>query len=260
VSVHLARGRFFIAIRRYRDAKGALDRAAGLDPRSAEPAYQLGLAYLAGGERDAARASFSRALAIDPTHVAARDALADLMASRYEAAGVPADYPRLGGRPTLSRGELGVMLAVELGVDPDRTTWRSDDIQRTGWPELEQAWGARWLRAALMRRWIPAFPDGSLHLDDPVTRGQLALILARIEVESPRLSGGAGPDSSFVDLGPRHYLSRAATRAVRLGLPARERRFEPLAAATGDDALRAVRGLARRIGAAPVVGTGPGPR
>jgi Tfp pilus assembly protein PilF len=264
-SVHLARGRFFTAIRRYHDAKAELDRAAALDPRSPEPHYLLGVAYIAGGEKDAARSSFARALELDPGHARARAALAGLLQGSYEAAGIPGDYATLGGRPTISRGELGVILAVELGADPDRTTWRSDEVQRLNWPELDQAWGARWLRASIVRHWIEAFPDGSLHLDDPMTRGQLAIVLARLESESGRAArgkearGGASvPDTVFADLGPRNYLGRAAADAFRLGLPLREGRFEPLAAATGDETLRSVRGLARLLGAVPVVRADPG--
>ncbi|MGE5180345.1 MAG: tetratricopeptide repeat protein [Bacteroidota bacterium] len=249
--VHLARGRFFTAIRRYKDAKDELDRAASLDPRSAEPAYLLGIAYLASGDKDHARAAFAHAAALDPGHVRARDALASLLEGRYEAAGIPGDYAKIAARTTVSRAEVGVILAVELGVDPDRTTWRVDDIQRVNWPELDQAWGARWLRAAVMRHWIEAFPDGSLHLDDLMTRGQLALLLARLGSDQGRCC--ARPDSSFTDMGERHYLGRAAAEAVHLGLPLRSGRFEPLAAATGDEALRSVRGLARLLGATPVV-------
>jgi tetratricopeptide (TPR) repeat protein len=251
-SVHLARGRFFIAIRRYKDAKAEFDRAAALDPNSPEPAFRLGVAYQSAGERDSARASYGRALALNPAHAAARDSLAALLRDRYEAAGIPGDYPALGGRPTVSRGELAVILAVELGADPDQLSWRSDEIERTNWPELDRAWGARWLRASLMRRWIPSLPDGSYRLDDLVTRGQLALTLSRVAAEAGRI-GSIGPDTSFADLGPRSYLARPAARTYRLGLPLREGRFDPLAAATGDDVFRAVRGLARLIGATPAV-------
>jgi len=257
-SVHLARGRFFTRIQRYRDAKSELDRAAELDPASAEPHYLLGVAYLAAGEKDPARVELARAVELDPGHIRARELLAGLLEGRYEAAGIPGDYARLGAHTTISRGELGVVLAVELGADPDRATWRPDEVQRVNWPELDQAWGARWLRAAVVRHWIEPFPDGSLHLDDPITRGQLALMVARLGAASGRWKPAA-PDTIFADLGPRHYLARAAAEAVRLGLPLRSGKFDPLAAATGDEALRSVRGLARLLGAAaPVVPAQPG--
>jgi Flp pilus assembly protein TadD len=252
-SVHLARGRFFTAIRRYKDAKAEFDRAAALDSQSPEPAFQLGRAYQLAGQRDSARIAYTRALGLDPRHVAARDSLAGLLRGRYEAAGVPGDYPVLGGKSSVSRGELAVVLAVELGADPDHLSWRSDEVERTKWPELDQAWGARWLRASLMRRWIPAFPDGSYHLDDLVTRGQLALLLSRVAAETGRI-GTLGADTSFADLNVRSYLARPAARSYRLGLPLREGgRFEAPAAATGDEVFRAVRGLARWLGATPVV-------
>lgn len=269
-SVHLARGRFYAAIRRYRDAKTEFERAASLDPMSPEPHYQLGQAYVTAGERDQALASFTRAAALDPAHAGAAAAMASLLGSRYEAAGIPGDYPRIAERSTLSRGELGVALAVELGANPDGIVWRSDEASRMEFAELESAWGARWVRAAVGRRWLLPYADGALHLEDPVTRASLAVILARIAereaavgVPSDKTSASAKGSivrgaASFPDLGPRHYLGRAAERAVQLGLPTREGgRFEPLAVATGLEALRALRGLARSIGASPVVSPGP---
>jgi len=162
------------------------------------------------------------------------------------------------------------MLAVELGVDPDRSVWRADQVHRTDWAVLDDAWGSRWLRASVARGWIGPLADRDLHLDDPVTRGALALLLAEIEVTSPV---PARPDSAalgmpgraaganatsipkeFPDLGPRHYLGRAASTAARLGLPLRDGgRFEPQAFAAGFEALLGIRGLARAIGATPIV-------
>jgi len=268
-AVHLARGRFYAAIRRYGDAKTEFDRAASLDPMSPEPHYQLGKAYLTAGERDQALASFNRAMALDPAHAGSVAGIASLLGARYEAAGIPGDYPRIAERPTLSRGELGVALAVELGANPDGIVWRSDEATRMEFAELDAAWGARWVRAAIARRWLLPYADGALHLEDPVTRASLAITLARIAeraaaagVPSDTTGGGRkaarGAAASFPDLGPRHYLGHAAERAVRFGLPTREGgKFEPLAVASGLEALRALRGLARAIGASPVVAPGP---
>lgn len=258
-SVRLGRGRFFTAIRRYRDARVEFDDAARLDPSSAEPPYQLGLAYAQAGETAEAMAAFGRALAIDPGHAGARAALAPLLATRYVAAGVPAEYARIPERTIVTRGELGVILAVELGADPDRTVWRSDDPAPRDSPELEAAWGSRWLEASVARRWLTPFPDGSFHLDDPVTRGNLSLLLARLAHGMGADSVLAGPDVDFPDLPPRHYLEPAASRSIRLGLPTRaEGRFDARDAATGLETLRAVRGLARAVRATPVVAPEPG--
>jgi Tfp pilus assembly protein PilF len=272
-AVHAAYGRYYTAILRYKDARTELDRAAELDPTSPEPPYWLGVAYMKAGEKDQAIRSLSHALRLDPGHAGALEAIRPLMEERYRAAGVPIEYATIPGRSTITRGELGVMLAVELGVDPERSVWRSDQVHRTDWPALDAAWGSRWLRASVARGWIGPLADSNLHLDDPVTRGVLALLLAEIEAgspaparadtaagASPRAAGGraAPAPGGFPDLGPRHYLGRAASAAVRLGLPLREGgRFDPQAFATGYEALRGLRGLARAIGATPIVSGEP---
>jgi Tfp pilus assembly protein PilF len=273
-AVHVAYGRYYTAILRYKDAKAEFDRAAALDPSSPEPSYWLGLAYLKAGEKQQAFRSLSQALRLDPSHAAALEALRPLLEDRYHAAGIPVEYATLPGRSTITRGELGVVLAVELGVDPDRSAWRSDQMRRTDWAVLDHAWGPRWLRASVARGWVAPLADGDLHLDDPVTRGSLALSLAEILAASPaparadsagsssftRISGSgsAVAPAEFPDLGPRHYLGRAAAGAVRLGLPVRDGgRFEPQAFVTGYEALRAVRGLALAIGATPIVSGEP---
>jgi hypothetical protein len=107
----------------------------------------------------------------------------------------------------------------------------------------------------MTRGWIVAYPDGSYHLGDPVTRGALALLVTGI-VGSAGRSGSVTPSGTdpFPDLGRRHYLARAAQTAVAIGLPLRaEGRFEPWASATGSEAYAALKGLAQALGVEPVV-------
>lgn len=257
-AVRLGYGRYYVALRRYADAKAEFERAASLDPQSPEPHVQLGLAYLAAGERTEGHRSLARALRLDPDHAEALAAIRPILEERYRAAGIPARYAELPARPTVSRGELGVILAVELGVDPDRVTWREDAARRTDWPALDAAWGSRWVRASVARGWIAPFADRNLHLDDPLTRGALAVLVSELLLRSPAARGDSVTEVTFTDLGPGHYLGLAAGRASGLGLPARDGgRFDPQALATGSETLAVVRGLARRVGALPVVSAEP---
>ena len=255
--VHVGLGRLHTALRRYKDAKDSFDRAEALDPRSGEPAYWLGRAHEEAGDAASASAAYALALRRDPAHRGASEALRPILAARYEAAGIPPAYATLAARPTLSRAELSVALAVELGADPDRTVWRSDAAPRGNEDELAAAWASRWVRAAVSRGWIAPYPDGSYRLDDPVTRAALAVTMATVR---RRWSGEGGdvrtaPVRAFADLGPRHYLLHAASEAIDAGLPPRgdDARFDPWAAATGAETLTALRGLARRLGATAVV-------
>jgi tetratricopeptide (TPR) repeat protein len=259
--VYLGLGRLQTALRRYKDAKESFERAASLDRGSPEPAFWLGKAYQQSGDLAAAAQAFTLALRLDPNHRGAAAALGPILGARYEAAGIPGDYALLRERSTLTRGELAVVLAVELGADPDRVAWRSDAASPQG-EEFEGAWAGRWARAAASREWITPFADQKYHLDDPVTRAALALTIASVERRwGPATGTGAAgapqePGTiAFPDLGPRHYLYRAATRATLAGLPVRgdDGRFEPWSSATGNDVLLAIRGMARRLGAVPVV-------
>ncbi len=254
-AAHVALGRFHAAVRRYADAKVEFDRAAAIDTVSAEPLYRLGLAAAAAGDTKLAAESFNRALARDPNHAPTQAAIGSVLDSRYIAAGLPEGYAALRTHTSISRGEIGVMLAAELGQDPERPSWRGGKDAPSDAEDARGAWGERWLRVSMARGWIRPFPDGSYHLGDPVTRGTLALLVS--EIEGGQGSGGEGIDA-FSDLGQRHYLFRAARSAVAIGLPLRpEGRFEPWASATGAEALAVLKGLARKLGAQPVVGEEP---
>ena len=265
--VHVAFGRYHTALRRYKDAKGSFERAAALEPTSPEPYYWLGRAYQQAGDLASAAQAYTAALRLDPNHAPSAAALGPILGARYEAAGIPGEYALLRERSTLTRGELAVVLGVELGADPDHAVWRSDAAPSTAEDEeFAAAWGGRWARAAAARGWISPFADGSFHLEDPVTRAALALALSAVERQWAAVSTAAalGDSSSartFSDVGPHHYLARVASRAVADGLPVRpDGRFEPWASATGGETLQAVRGLALRLGASPVVSSEPGPQ
>ena len=249
---HLALGRLHTATHRYLDAKTELLRAAALDTVSAEPLYELGRAYAQAGDVKQAVEAFTKALARDPSHAGTQTALASLLESRYAAAGLPQGFVALRMHATLSRGGLGVLLAAELGADPERPAWRAETAHPSDSEEARGLWGERWVRTAMARGWIAPFPDGSYHFGDPVTRGALALQLFEIVGASALpVDTGSVP---FPDLPRRHYLARAALSATGLGLPLRQGgRFDPWASVTGAEALQAVRGLARKLGLQPVV-------
>ncbi len=252
---HDALGRLHTATHRYLDAKVEFDRAAVLDTVSAAPLYHLGLAYAQAGDKTKAAEAFSRALARDPNHVPSQEALSSALDSRYTSAGLPEGYVALRIHPSISWGELGVMLAAELGADPERPGWRGGAEHHSDTEEARGAWGERWVRVSMARGWIAPYPDGSYHLGDPVTRGALALLITGIAGSANRSTGvtPSGTDP-FPDLGRRHYLARAAEAAVQIGLPVRpEGRFEPWASATGSEAYAALKGLAQAIGVEPVV-------
>lgn len=274
--VWIGYGRYDTATLRFKDAKTAFDRAAGLEPLSPEPHYWLGVAYLKARQEPDAMAEFSQALRLQPNYAPALDAIQPMMEGKYAAAGIPREYASLPQRSSLSRGELGVALAVELGADPDRPTWRSGVDPATDRSAIDAAWGSRWLNAAVARGWIAPYPDGDLHLADPITRGTLAIVVTEIAAravlptavapagesapmgESPAPAAGTlsnGPPAvSFPDLASRNYLVRPAAWAAGFGLPLREGgRFDAPALATGLETLQALHGLARFLGATPVV-------
>ena len=114
--VHCGYGRYYTAVYRYKDAKTEFERAAALDPSSPEPHYGLGMAYLQAGSKEQAFRSFAEALKLDPGHAGALAAIRPLLEDRYRAAGVPPEYASLAEHATVTRGELGVMLAVEAGM------------------------------------------------------------------------------------------------------------------------------------------------
>jgi tetratricopeptide (TPR) repeat protein len=261
-------GRCLVAARRYRDARVAFERAAALDTSRAAPFYHLARAYLDAGEERLAVFALAEGLRREPGEERSLQLLRPLTRSRCEAAGLPPDFGELPSRRTITRGELGVMLAVLLGLDPGRHAWSADRAQPVVPPEVDEAWGARWLRAAVAQGLLRPFPDGTMRLDDPVSRGLFALEVARAgrHLETARTSaataaGAAGAASAATvapprlpDIGPRHYLARAAAMSVRLGLPTHAGgAFDPQAAVAGDEAMSVLDRLAAEAGRSPAL-------
>jgi tetratricopeptide (TPR) repeat protein len=75
----LGRGKDYLARKDYTRAELAFKNAVGLLPKDAEPAYELGLAYLGEGNLDQAVAALFRAMQLDPRHLGAQIKVADLM-------------------------------------------------------------------------------------------------------------------------------------------------------------------------------------
>jgi len=263
-------GRYLAAARRYHDARVAFEEAAAMDTLTAAPFYYLARASAELGDEVLAIRSLSRGLRREPGDSSSVALLQSLARSRCEAAGLPPDYAELPSRTSVTRGELGVMIAVQLGLDPDRVGWASDRAQVIVPAEVEGAWGGRWLKATVLRGYLRVFPDGSLHLTDPVTRGSLALAVATVERSLGTREGGPNPSSpdtagpaapsraapapALPDLGPRSYLRRAAVRAVRLGLPTHAGgAFDAAASASGAEVVRLLDRLARIAGRTPAL-------
>ncbi|WP_162180034.1 glycosyltransferase family 39 protein [Bryobacter aggregatus] len=71
-------GRVYLDLKRPVDALRAFGKALGAEPGKASNLYNRGVALLAIGQRDAAKADFERTLQIDPAHRPAREALEQL--------------------------------------------------------------------------------------------------------------------------------------------------------------------------------------
>lgn len=260
-------GRYLAAARRYHDARVAFERAASLDSTSAAPYFYLARAAMDLNDEKLAIRSLGQGLRRDPGDARSQALLQSLARSRCAAAGLPPEYAERLTRSVVTRGEMGVMIAVELGLDPDRLGWASDRPQVIVPPEVEGAWGAPWLRASVLLGYLRPFPDRSLHLSDPVTRRGLALIVAGLErslgtrgippmAPSDSSAGSPAPEPppALPDLGPGSYLRRAAARAVRLGLPTHSSgAFDPDASASGTDILRVLDRLSRLAGRTPAL-------
>jgi Flp pilus assembly protein TadD len=83
-SPHLELGHAYVLLQQWADAERCFDRAAALDPGSAEAHASLGLVALNLGRDEAAEGHSRRALAIDDAQVVASQTLAHLLDARGE--------------------------------------------------------------------------------------------------------------------------------------------------------------------------------
>ena len=104
----------------------------------------------------------------------------ELMAAKYVVKGLPDGRFDPGGRVT--RAQFAAMLVRAMGLQPARAPMSFRDVKATDWYFGE-------LMTAVSAGIVHGYDDGTFRPDDPVTREQVAAMLAR----ALRAAGKAAP-------------------------------------------------------------------
>ena len=282
VETSLARARALAQQRDWDGARAAYEQTLSASPDSAVLYRELALVERQAGLTAEADAHLGRALALDPgdraTHlllaeireeagdldgaIAAYEAAQRLEASaevearlarlreRADMARLPERFQTLGTRPSASRGDLAVALAVRLPGLLARAPARPTPVIT----DLRGHWARPWILTAVRSGVLDSFPNHTFQPDAPLRRADLAEAAARVlrllvHHGDRRVADWQRALPQFSDLAPPHPAYQAAAQATASGvLPSADGAFRPGAPVSGQDVLDAVDALQRLAG------------
>jgi parallel beta-helix repeat protein len=88
---------------------------------------------------------------------------------------------------------------------------RADSLQGS-FADINQHWGAKYIQELLQRGLVQGYDDGNFHPDHPMTRAQMAALLARTFQPAPQR-----PAQPFKDVPPGHWAASAIERVYQGG-------------------------------------------
>jgi len=219
------------------------EEAARLDPQDGAAFLLQGEIHEANNDLPSALTAYERAGAADPTPETAShiDRVVDLMFW----AQLPSEVGEIPSKPSVTRGDLGVLIGVQfmelLAEVGDRPVIITD---------TRNHWGSEWIQSVADAGIMDV--DAAYRFDPsgPVPRGDLAEIVVEaldlIENQGRGDRSGSAQARTFIDMSATHLRYGAAQRAVAAGVMAvlENDTFQPTRLVTGAEAVETIDRLA----------------
>jgi tetratricopeptide (TPR) repeat protein len=216
-------------------------KAIELEPNDARNHIVLADILESQGQFAAAAEAVSAALALEPNDALARRLEAVRERAALEA--MPPEYRAIESAPSITRGQLAALVAVQLDALVKSAPPRSGAVMS----DVRNHWAQAWILSVARVGFMEPFLNHTFQPDAVVTRGDLALVASRvlnvIASTQPQLAAklkGARP--KFPDVPPGHLRYTAVLVAVAAGVMTTnaDGSFQPGRPASGAEAVSAV--------------------
>lgn len=232
----MARGRIDVAEARVREALGH-------DPQDPQSWSVLGeVLMLANRSREAVPA-FAKALALAPD-ADTRQKLIEAQ-KRAELQTLPEPYNAMATASAVTRSQVAALLGTRLAAVLASAPTRSTEVLT----DLRNHWASRWILSVVRAGWVEALPNHTFQPNSPMTRAELARILAAVLTDAaagrPRdLAQWRAVRLAVSDVAATHSAYSAIGIVSAAGIMTSESgRFRPSASVSGVELLAAVNRL-----------------
>jgi tetratricopeptide (TPR) repeat protein len=226
-----------------------IEKAIALDPNDSRNFVVQADVLEAMGQWEKAVAALTSAAALEPAE--AITARIDALRARAAFEAMPAEYRTIEQSSTVTRAQLGALLATRLDALVKRAPRRSTAVIT----DTRGHWAAQWIIPVARAGFMEVYPNHTFQPNTIVRRGDLAAtarsVLLAIAAENPK-AGAAWRTArrKFPDLSPGHLSYAAASMAVEAGVmqTGEGGAFQLARPVTGAEAIAAIQRLAELAG------------
>jgi tetratricopeptide (TPR) repeat protein len=226
-----------------------LRKAVSVDPADAGSLAQIGELLESRGDADGALAAYRDSLAIEPDP--AVEARRDNLVARGAFARMPEQYQAIESAPQVTRGDLAALIGVRLGQLIQGMRGRDQSVIT----DVRGHWAEAWIVATARAGVLEPFENHTFQPRTAIRRIELAQavspLIARAATQA-RLKQWQSETVRMSDLSSSHLAYPAASLAVAAGVMTLEPdgRFEPFAAVSGAEAIKAIQRIEALAGGA----------
>lgn len=239
-------GKIYMSEQQYHPAIDSLKLALEIMPKTSTAWRYLGQSLLGLYEYEKARKALQRCLLINPHDEEGEKLLKLVQQELYRGKSIPGEFLKISSNPSITRGELAALLALNLKLPLGKSLPRLDVPVVI--PDISSHWAREYIIYVVRNKLMREYPNHYFLPEASLSRGEAAEIVdsALQQLTGLKAIEGKSEGWSYEDVTPLHQYYGAVTRLAALGImtPQAENSFGVTHKLSGLEALEIVDRLA----------------